>query len=109
MDRELLEKAARAAGIDFNDKRSPTGSDALYCGPGVGWWNPLTDDGDALRLAVSLKITVMQPEEGDRDEVGGWAGSFYKWVSRSPDPYASTRRAIVRAAAAIGEGKESKG
>jgi hypothetical protein len=86
-DRELLEFAAKAAGIGFNDKRSPTGNVALYCGPSVGWWNPLDDDGDALRLAVQLKM---------------WTHSGMGCFQNEPDPYAATRRAIVRAAAEIG-------
>jgi hypothetical protein len=104
-DRELLELAAKAAGIGFNEKRSPTGNIALYCGPRVGWWNPLTDDGDALRLAVKCEIAI-----------NPWAGKTVCWHERSKatthethdcndDPYAATRRAIVRAAAEVGRAK----
>ena len=82
-DRELLDAAAKAAGIEL------TGSDraAWVNGSSYGW-NPLTDDGDALRLAVKLRLDVA-------------------WYERNPleldvDPYAATRRAIVRAAAEIG-------
>jgi hypothetical protein len=67
-------------------------------------WNPLTDDGDALRLAVKCGIklelhplwvyaraVVTRHEYMDISE--GWANGG--------DPYAATRRAIVRAAAAL--------
>ena len=82
-DRELLELAAKAAGI-------------AHVTPMMiewGQWNPLTDDGDALRLAVklalfesfdfSLKISAACSED---------------------DPLAATRRAIVKAAAEIWKG-----
>jgi len=102
-DRELLELAAKAAGIEFNEKRSPTGNIALHCPQSVGWWNPLDDDGDALRLAVGLALWIFTPDIDD----------FKVHVRRRDDketvaekvldnPYAATRRAIVRAAAEIG-------
>ena len=105
-DRELLELAAKAAGIEFNDKRSPTGNVALYCA-GAGWWNPLTDDGDALRLAVRLEISIMFGVHATtiNCEVYDWAEDEVL-IDRKEDgrkePYAATRRAIVRAAAEIG-------
>jgi hypothetical protein len=102
-DRELLEMAAKAARIEFNDKRSPTGNVALYCA-GAGWWNPLTDDGDALRLAVRLKLVVEC--DGDKGVVvhDNITGSFsHAWERFDSDPYAATRRAITRAAAEIGK------
>ena len=67
-------------------------------------WNPLTDDGDALRLAVKLELIVEQLD-GDCAQ----AMNFHKWdvcefcFYKDGDPYAATRRAIVRAAAAIGK------
>jgi hypothetical protein len=104
-DRELLEAAAKAAGMQVH-ARNQAGRDA--CGAGdVGlWisnaqtcWNPLTDDGDALRLAVKLKMTV-----DVTDEASGAGAIGLKWRSEpyKDDPYAATRRAIVRAAAELG-------
>jgi hypothetical protein len=102
-DRELLELAAKAAGIEFNDHRSSTGGIALYCALN-GWWNPLADDRDALRLAVKLKLSI---ENGEYDvSVEVWfelsnlrrVNEFY-----GEDACAATRRAIVRAAAEIGK------
>lgn len=97
-DRELLELAAKAAGYTLG---STTLDD--------DYWNPLTDDGDALRLAVQLgeagffrlnfgagAVSTENPTTKplpilyaceDMDELGGAA---------------ATRRAIVRAAAEIG-------
>jgi hypothetical protein len=93
-DRELLEAAAKAAGIIWPPKWP-------YPSVGDPSWNPLTDDGDALRLAVKLKMTV-----DVTDEASGAGAIGLKWCSEpyKDDPYATTRRAIVRAAAEIGKG-----
>lgn len=116
-DRELLEMAAKAAGIEY--QRDNDGDVIEYFGGGLqrafdgGKWNPLTDDGDALRLAVKLKMlieinlgcviayaerkdgSVQDPEYVyfDKLETGREQG----------DRGAATRRAIVRAAAEIGK------
>lgn len=47
-DRKLLENAAKAAGMRIVSYNHSTGSMG-YEGSGGRWWNPLTDDGDALR------------------------------------------------------------
>jgi hypothetical protein len=95
-DRELLEAAAKAAGYQLSSVSEMIWSDTL--GEFV-LWNPLTDDGDALRLAVKLKMTV-----DITDEASGAGAIGLKWCSEpyKDDPYAATRRAIVRAAAEIG-------
>lgn len=118
-DRELLELAAKAAGIEgqFIDEPDefqfyPDDSD-LY---GVTW-NPLTDDGDALRLAVKLGIAItpypiyVQPKHAVIAKQYRHTDSL-----REPNPTevieafkddqdAATRRAIVRAAAEIGKAR----
>ena len=92
-DRALLEMAAKAAGY------TKTRVDVrgwffvcVYSGEPEEWelWNPLTDDGDALRLAVKLRL------------MGGEDSCLVMAMYESGDPYAATRRAIVRAAAEIG-------
>ena len=91
-DRELLEAAAKAAGLPFI---SGCFDEVMGLCVSTGadddqeWWDPLTDDGDALRLAVKLNIDAGKP--GMRLSVDWGSGD---------DPYAATRRAIVRAAAA---------
>jgi hypothetical protein len=67
-------------------------------------WNPLTDDGDALRLAVGLRIDVVQFDSSVRADSPG-ADDCHE--SHDSDPYAATRRAIVRAAAEIGRSQAS--
>lgn len=93
-DKELLELAAKAAG--FKLKYNWLGNlDARQN------WNPLIDDGDALRLAVKLKVDVI-PSWGD-DCVCVIGGGDHFEEPQVPDEFGSMRRAIVRAAAAIGE------
>ena len=100
-DRELLELAARAAGIALEwDSDGPCYYSQWRGLPQKEPWNPLADDGDALRLAVKLRLELVYSK---------WNVSAiqpYKDVSAGEDfgdPYTATRRAIVRAAAAIGE------
>ncbi|MDP5677818.1 hypothetical protein P3815_25065 [Pseudomonas aeruginosa] len=107
-DRTLLELAARAAGYKLiwsydnhccwiNEMRHDL--DVT--------WNPLTDDGDALRLAVQLDITI-GPEHPD---VVGKSLCRASWNNRNMslgefgdgDKPSAYRRAIVRAAAEIGK------
>lgn len=91
-DRELLELAAKAAGYwstEFN---------CVADLPHLGW-NPLTDDGDALRLAVKLCIPVFP--YADETSTGTIGVVARDWGSKE----ANTRRAIVRAAAEIGRSK----
>ena len=101
-DRELLGLAARAAGDIPNA--------VIGAEPGYYWcgdtcrqqWNPLTDDGDALRLAVKLGIDVQQFGTGF---VEAWKHPHQASAEDyGTDPYAATRRAIVRAAAEFGRG-----
>ena len=66
-------------------------------------WNPLTDDGDALRLAVTVGLGVSVPLGYKRTDVVAFRDSRIGVVeSHGSDPLAATRRAIVRAAAEIG-------
>ncbi len=102
-DRELLEMAAKAAGYALCEWPDEPGKLRAEIEP--NWrpvWNPLTDDGDALRLAVKLRMMLDDIRKGHMTghvvAVSGEA--FYE--PREPDPYAATRRAIVRAAAEIG-------
>jgi hypothetical protein len=97
-DRELLELAAKAAGIEYGQKKAADGNYHLYLGPPSGWWNPLTDDGDALRLAVKLNIHITS------SVTDAWATTLLVTAIEpmDSDKYAATRRAIVRAAAELG-------
>jgi len=96
-DRELLELAAKAAGIEVRPHPNRGISKNLIFIGSNGNWNPLTDDGDALRLAVKLGFTV-EPGKCWHSPYGPAFGEDVLCGEMK-----ATRRAIVRAAAAIGE------
>ena len=102
-DRELLEMAAKASGLHV---KGWVGDRMVFFNPITGsaeeHWNPLTDDGDALRLAVKLDISLLGDFQGNIVVVAFDARRIIE--KYDGDKYAATRRAIVRAAAAIGEG-----
>jgi hypothetical protein len=116
-DRELLEKAAKVAGMEHMRWSGPMGLSRMLdpsrpattgsIGP---YWNPLTDDGDALRLAVKLGLDDMLVLtvgcSGASVEFDNRVECSYEAHEHSGDPYAATRRAIVRAAASIGDSHE---
>jgi hypothetical protein len=107
-DRELLEFAAKAARATWIDDSWPQDLPGLMLdfGNGTTQWNPLDDDGDALRLAVKLRCCV--DVDFDRVDVSAQLGSATEYLYDLPsptDPLAATRRAIVRAAAEIGRNK----
>lgn len=113
-DKELLELAAKAAGIPIipctcGDQRWPFKHDEAVSGK-HGHWSPLFDDGDALRLAVALNLDVLQEPVSSKSNavevvanIEGIEFQPWAWECRAPDPCAATRRAIVRAAAEIGK------
>ena len=118
-DRELLELAAKAAGISIPKKLNNWVTyDDMH---GFQWWNldgtrtekvfnPLQDDGDALRLAVKLGLAIRALEkcvyvESDPETLLGQS-TVSELEMYKGDPYAATRLAIVRAAAEIGKGME---
>ena len=87
-DIELINLASKASGIEYTNKQNPLVSDEL-----------------ALRLAVKLGLVVdvgpvsvsVHKNNGNRDL------GFEFYNTGKDDPYATTRRAIVRAAAEIGK------
>lgn len=95
-DRELLELAAKAARYQYAKHGGYIVVDGI-----PGNWNPLTDDGDALRLAVKLEIDLWFGCGGLNAH--GLTMDIEEDYGR--DPHAATRRAIVRAAAEIGRSK----
>lgn len=122
-DRTLLEKSARVAGYDFKWEPQLLIDDSESLEPivfnetGFGeYWNPLTDDGDALRLAVKLCMDIRFDSLPDGPVVKAsvpWVGSEFdadyyliEWLGK--DSAAATRRAIVRAAASLGSLDEEK-
>ena len=103
-DRELLEQAAKAAGIDLSTRKWH-GCWYVSQEPNVKNWNPLVDDGDALRLAVKLglRVKVEQNDHAEVDDGNNNSPVCWQAVNTRWDIYAATRRAIVRAAAEVGK------
>lgn len=114
-DRELLELAAKAAGIVgfYRDGDFPGIVEPVIGGGDVPW-NPLVNDGQALRLAVQLGVeltighwenrTVSAHRTTFRQEFGlEWPESVRASENLAAGPEAATRRAIVRVAAEIGK------
>ncbi len=120
-DRELLELAAKAAGISWKPAETDAGK---MCELKFGLWlnivqeptestrrrfNPLNDDGDALRLAVDLRMLVdiryRSPGAIRYNSVTYWVDPLLGQVIEFGDMEtclrAATRRAIVRAAAEL--------
>jgi hypothetical protein len=114
-DRELLELAAKAAGIKaLRDPdgvlRDCTGSHPAMNIFGAKTWNPLTDDGDALRLAVKIGINIqcLRAEGYDKTtavqcQVEGYIVNVGIDEGCNGDSDAAARHAIVWAAAEIGK------
>ena len=105
-DRELLELAAIAAGEDVEWLKTEKAFFRRSCSwpQEKGWFNPLHDDGEALRLAVTLKMQIIV--HGDWVEAmidGIQLSSPASCYSADGCLYETTRRAIVRAAAEIGK------
>lgn len=111
-DIALLELAAKAAGVKYDqDKVTPHPTSGAWWGLWLTrdtepneftryHWNPLTDDRDAFRLAVALGLKI----EHHDDSVVVWhdyCGTGF--ISYEGDADKATRRAIVLAAADIGQ------
>ena len=132
-DRELLEDAAKAAGhriVEWATDGNGVEIAIIVRSDGDGFskrpWQPMhenqmTDaDGDALRLAVRLRIDLLLWIYTDsvlaQTSIGvgrgiPLQGEYVRPVNdhkepKGNDPLAATRRAIVRAAAEIGRSKE---
>ena len=98
-NRELLIFAAKAAAVE-GEYESWTGQgfkegirqvlNGVKC---LRPWNPLTDDGDAFRLAVQLNLLNDRRFTQERDVL---------MFTRNTPKLEAARRAVVRAAAAIG-------
>lgn len=117
IDEELLEYAAKAMGwFDYPEDSEEQGdywhTDKVKAPFDKRFlkvdWNPLTSDADAFRLMVHLCLVVFPPDDDDPAAVVQGVGPVFHSlhiteVSECGDYRATTRRAIVRAAAEIGK------
>ena len=107
-DKELLDLAAKT----IDARRTRYTEDRMFQihywpeGYEKDWeyWDPLEDDGHALRLAVKLGmyLNIYTNQELRITNVGA-ASHHLITEQHGQDPCAATRRAIVRAAAEIGK------
>lgn len=117
-DRELLELAAKAAGVPAYWSTDGTVQDrpvfVVRADGGMGLlpyeveWNPLKNDCDALRLVVALRIEIGHNHPSDSEPWVSVRASLARTChvedfEDEAQRITATRRAIVRAAAAIGE------
>lgn len=108
-NRELLERAAKAAGYEVRNVRiadTIKAPELLVLEPGkietLQWWSPLLDDGDRYRLARKLRLVIDFHACQVLYDLPDSIGTEY-WT---PGDEESEALAIVRAAAAIQEGGE---
>lgn len=101
IDQEQLKLAAKAAGI-YQEPVFYPNEGVISFGDKCTEWDPLNDDGDAFRLAVKLRLLIQFTKS--TIIICDSAGKQLYMFGLKDDPYAATRRAIVRAAAEIGKG-----
>lgn len=112
-EREILELAAKAIGCVHIDLAKRKGLELVTAEDAIGpfwmidgshqWhWNPIDDDGDALRLMVNLRLEVNVGTKCTRAVSKPIEEGVRVTVDHLSDPLESTRIAIVRAAAEIG-------
>jgi hypothetical protein len=104
-DRELLELAAHTLGAArFEDVDGEEWVNLHFDeGPAIYGWNPLLHSDDALMLAVKLELDVNHRVVGGRRVEVIPAGFSPVAEPYMGDALMATRRAIVRAAADVGE------
>lgn len=116
-DKTLLTLAAKAAGLTTSHKWNAQRLEMTPPVPSLvvhrdgelvsTGWNPLADDGDALRLAVELRFDLNFQRTGRERIVQVYSSRIGKWVSETyrdnDDSCAVTRKVIVLAAASIGK------
>lgn len=117
IDKQLLKDAAKAGGIKllfgpYGVPRDCTGMEPAMNLFSAKVWNPLIDDGDALRLTVKLGLkieyyllreSILRVCVATEAQFTDTDYGFHE--DCIADPYAATRLAITRAAAEIGRRK----
>lgn len=121
-DRELVLLAAKAAGVEIPTAPGTSMGCMFFDGKGFEWYRgygfangffmPLSDLGQALKLAIDLNLRVecMTGQSAARTFDSRFAGACDFPAKKddgcdrdwAPDRYAATCRAIVTAAAEIG-------
>ena len=109
MDRETLELAALAAGIElagFTEHHSWPVGERLD----GGWWDPITDGEDALSMAAELKMSLSYGSgtvfAQHRTSDGFWINSSSQILADEPGK--AYRTAIIECAAKVGKTMREK-
>lgn len=105
-DRELLELAAKVAGVEgrYFESDNPIHTGIYRAGHDY-YWNPLRSSSEALNLAAALGLSIhvhTMRMSASQYEGTGYLGG---WMERGLDDQDDYRRCITRAAAALGEKK----
>ncbi|WP_336972488.1 hypothetical protein [Alcaligenes sp. PF14] len=104
-EQEMLMFAAKAVGIELRFSKEWHNPGQPTYGPLAQpiRWNPLADDGEALRLAVKLRLTIKVADH-EIEVFDEWGTCIVTMGMLSSEDYvASTRFAIVKAVAEIGK------
>lgn len=108
-EREMLEMAARAVGedVEWHENGSYFYRKSCNWPEEKGFFNPLHDDGEALRLAISLRMKIGVSDIAAFADLDDALGVFIRQPIKrlglsDLSMLEAVRRAIVRAAAEIG-------
>ena len=111
-DRELLEAAAKAAGIVGNYQHWEDWRGCVSCGiapngsSGRDWWNPLTDSGERYELIKTLRLNLDFADQcvWKRTSDRVLIQEFWHEEGDDADPdYGDEAHAVLRAAAKVGK------
>ena len=109
-DRQLLELAAKAAGVfeegEWFEDYDEDGVCCLSFVIGDSAWNPIENDGDAFRLLMELCITIKYGSGYVYASHSSFRTCFAEHLDKGKE--SSIRRAIVRVAAEIGRKKQNE-
>lgn len=108
-DRELLELAAKAYGLEgwiWDEQMGAMMSPPLVTAYGQAntFWAPHRDDGESRRLEVALWLQVRQVHGAAH---AGYQNIFWETVPHGDDPLAATRLAVLRAAVRAQQRREA--
>lgn len=108
-DRELLELAAKAAGIEieWRSVSDMPGAEVQPCrvrlGVSQGWWNPLRRNADAFSAAAQKGISIIHEHPAFVIAKRIHGGEWIQFSVQGPDDYErATRHAITYCLSQIG-------
>ena len=109
-DREMLELAARAYGLDGWYVSEEIGDGIVWANQDDCnvWFQPHLSDGDAARLANKLRMILGHSNGYSVARIGSFDSEIHCMEPHGDDVDAAMRRAIVRAAAQYQEKKEAQ-